>query len=164
MAKVVYRGPSADLFEEQNDVILCPVNCVPGVMGKGLALEFAKRFPGIKEHHAILARNRLFPGQPVLWPSVTPMVVFFPTKRHWKDRSNMEDLWVGLGSLHSILTYSEELKTLAGANPEGLCYVGVPALGCGLGGLDWGDVGPILHVWGRSLPDCFHVNLYPPRK
>lgn len=54
----------------------------------------------------------------------------FPTKRHWRDSSRIEDVESGLVAL---------VETIA---EHGMRSIAVPALGCGLGGLAWMDVRP----------------------
>lgn len=59
-------------------------------------------------------------------------IVNFSTKRHWKGKSRLEDIQAGLTALH------DDLVRL------GIKSIAVPPLGCGNGGLDWGDVRPLI--------------------
>lgn len=103
-----------DIFMSGCDLIVIPVNCV-GVMGRGLALEFRKRYPSRTSAYMQACNAKaLRPG--VLAHSFIngTRFVFFPTKRHWRDPSRLEDVIMGLDA-----------------------SVAIPALGCGLGGLSW---------------------------
>lgn len=141
--------PGGDIFESGADVLVCPVNCVPGVMGAGLALEFAKRWPGLKAVHRLVARRGdIAPGRVYM----CGFTALFPTKRDWHDRSLLGDIKAGLASL-------------AAALPEehwGAKSIAIPALGCGLGGLDWADVRPLIVDALADLP--LRVMLYPPHE
>jgi O-acetyl-ADP-ribose deacetylase (regulator of RNase III) len=125
-------------------MLVCPVNC-RGVMGRGLAREFAEKCMGLERtYRNHCAFRMLAPGSPAvvathvrrpdgLWgPCVR--VCLFPTKDDWRRPSRVE--WVGAG-LVWLVAY------LATAD-ESPGTIVVPALGCGLGGLDWGEVRPLI--------------------
>lgn len=111
------------------EVLVNPVNCV-GVMGRGLALQIRNVFPeNFVAYKAACRRGIVRPGHvfgvEVGSPGLLRWIVNFPTKRHWRDRSRIEDIEEGLGDLVRFL------REIQGGS------VAVPALGCGLGGLDW---------------------------
>jgi hypothetical protein len=58
--------------------------------------------------------------------------LLFATKRHWRERADLGGIEEGLVWLRDNYR-SEGIKSLA-----------LPALGCGLGWLDWRDVGPVM--------------------
>ena len=60
-------------------------------------------------------------------------VINFPTKRHWRGRSRLDDIKIGLPAL---VTEIERRRIRS---------ITLPPLGCGLGGLDWKDVKPLIH-------------------
>jgi len=121
-----------DIFDTDAQTLVNPINCV-GVMGKGLALEFAKRYPVMYEDYRLrCARGEVRVGQPYLWRSPTRWVVGFPTKRHYRSRSRLDDIRRGLK--YMVENVSE----------WGIESLAVPALGCGEGGLDWEAVEPII--------------------
>ena len=132
MPITVHRG--GDLLESDAQALVNTVNCV-GVMGKGIAAQFKKRFPEMFEDY--LARceaGEVRPGEPYLYQAtlMPPWVVNFPTKQHWRGRSRFE--WVRQG-----------VERLEHQLPEwGVESIAVPPLGCGHGGLDWREVGPFL--------------------
>jgi hypothetical protein len=76
-------------------------------------------------------------------------IINFPTKRHWRSKSRLEDIEFGLRDLRRVLT---ELKIKS---------VAIQALGAGLGGLDWGDVQPLIEEALEDLPA--RILVYPPQ-
>lgn len=116
-----------DLLEAEVEALVNPVNCV-GVMGRGLALAFRTRFPDNFEAYAACRRGAVVPGEMFVFGTGRPQprwIVNFPTKRHWRERSRMDDLARGLSSLTDTIR-EREIRSLA-----------LRALGCGLGGLEW---------------------------
>jgi O-acetyl-ADP-ribose deacetylase (regulator of RNase III) len=143
------RVLSGDLFESKAQTLVNTVNCV-GVMGKGIALEFKKRFPEMYEDYvARCAAKRVRLGEPYLFRGpMPPWILNFPTKDHWRSVSRLSDILVGLGYLER---YCREW---------GIESLAVPALGCGEGQLEWQVVGPALydHLSRLRIP----VELYTP--
>ena len=128
------------IFDSQAAVLVCPVNCV-GVMGKGLALEFKRRYPYQSERYVGLCRrDDVSPGGTYLAAGV----IFAATKNRWKDSSIIE--WVD-SALRNIVGDMKYLE------PTGARSIAIPQLGCGCGGLDWADVWPLYerHLGGL---DC----------
>lgn len=123
---------SDDLFESNAHCLINAVNCV-GVMGRGLALEFKRRYPNMFSDYVSKCRGGMVRlGVPYLFNEDSPWIINFPTKRHWRDSSRLVDIESGLKYLKANYL-SWGLKSIA-----------VPALGCGLGGLRWSIVEPIL--------------------
>ena len=120
---------SGDLFNSDCQTITNAVNCV-GVMGKGIALEFKKRFPAMFADYSSRCKSKtLHIGTPYVYKSTsTPWILNFPTKNHWRQKSDLADIQTGLDHLASH------------ANLWGLESIAMPALGCGLGGLEWSVV------------------------
>jgi len=140
-----------DMFFSRAQTLTISVNTV-GVMGKGVASRAKYQFPDVYVRYQDLCRkHQLKMGKPMLYkreasfdfemadepstltnPNAETWFLLFPTKKHWSDKSNISDIEAGLKWL--VENYKKEgIKSLA-----------LPALGCGLGGLDWEDVGPIL--------------------
>jgi len=123
---------TGDIFREEADAIVNTVNCV-GVMGRGIALQFKKQFPAnFKDYEAACKGKKIVLGKMFVHETgslIGPKyVINFPTKRHWRGASRMEDIEAGLQDLAAVLT-ELNIKSIA-----------LPPLGCGLGGLDWSDV------------------------
>jgi O-acetyl-ADP-ribose deacetylase (regulator of RNase III) len=125
------RFITGDIFAQDAQALVNPVNCV-GVMGKGLALQFKQKFPlNFNLYRRACMKDELQPGR-ILTCSTgreTPSVIInLPTKRHWRDSSRMEDIEAGLDAL------AREIRA------RRLSSVAIPALGAGLGGLEWREV------------------------
>lgn len=124
---------SGNCFDRAADVRVNTVNCV-GVMGKGIALEFKKRYQAMFADYArACRRGEVVPGKLHTYRvAVNYLIVNFPTKRHWRDLSRYEDIDAGLDALRDLLA------------PLGRVHVTLPALGCGNGGLDWNRVSQMI--------------------
>lgn len=140
-----------DMFFSRLQTLTISVNCV-GVMGKGLASRAKYQFPDVYVHYQDLHRKRkLRMGVPSLYaressynieladePSTITQTnnetwfLLFPTKRHWRERGDIVGIEKGLQWL------------VANYNLYGIKSIAIPALGCGLGKLQWKDVGPLL--------------------
>lgn len=118
------------IFDSECQTLVNPANCV-GTLGKGLALEFKKRFPAmVPEYQAVCRAKRMRVGIPHLWRGEPHWVLNFPTKDHWRQPSTMQMVVSGL---EYVVKYAKGL---------GITSMAFPALGCGLGGLKWSAVRP----------------------
>ena len=118
-----------DLLASNAEAIVNTVNCV-GVMGRGIALQFKKQFPdNYKFYEAACKKDEVAPGKMFVYEmngSINPrFIINFPTKRHWRGTSRIEDIESGLRDLVRVIQ-SKKISSIA-----------IPPLGCGLGGLDW---------------------------
>lgn len=122
-----------DIFDVPADIRVNTVNCV-GVMGAGVALAFKQRYPDMfKDYQRACQDGRVRPGKMHIWKSLGgDWIINFPTKRDWREPSRYEDIAVGLEDLRSYL------------GGIGDVTVGLPALGCGNGGLDWNRVSDMI--------------------
>lgn len=142
-----------DILEADAEALVNTVNCV-GVMGRGIALQFKRKYPdNFRVYKAACDREELHLGA-VLVHEVGQLtnpryIINFPTKRHWKGKSRIEDIRSGLVAL------------VAEVQKRGIRSVAVPPLGCGMGGLEWCDVKPLIEEAFRPLPDV-RVLLFEP--
>lgn len=138
-----------DMFESGAQTLVNTVNCV-GIMGKGVALEFKKRFPDMFEDYVRRCEaKQLRLGRPYLFKRVLPpWILNFPTKDHWRSVSRLQDIVEGLRYLN------EHCKEW------GITSLAVPPLGCGHGQLEWRVVGPTLYRYLKALD--ISVELYAP--
>jgi O-acetyl-ADP-ribose deacetylase (regulator of RNase III) len=144
---------TGDLLEQRVDAIVNTVNTV-GVMGKGIALQFKRRWPAnAKAYEAACKHKEVQPGKMFIFDNgglVQPkFVINFPTKRHWRQPSRMEDVEAGLVDL------IKQIKRL------GIQSIAIPPLGCGNGGLDWKLVRPKIEAAFREVPEV-EVRLFEP--
>lgn len=139
-----------DIFKSPAQVLTNTVNCV-GVMGKGVALEFKNRYPQMFSDYKLKCeQGKVMPGHPYLWEGDSAQVLNFPTKRHWRDNSLLQDIEDGLK--HLAKSYEQ----------MGIQSLAMPALGCGLGGLNWSVVQPLIVKHLGALPDL-DVYVYEPK-
>ncbi|MBW8038457.1 MAG: macro domain-containing protein [Planctomycetes bacterium] len=142
-----------DILKADTEALVNTVNCV-GVMGRGIALQFRKAFPeNFKAYKSACDKKQLHPGIMFVYDlnrlQNPRYVVNFPTKRHWKGKSKIEDIESGLEAL---------VKEIAERN---IRSIAIPPLGCGLGGLSWSQVKPMIEKAFDALADV-HVFLYEP--
>lgn len=130
-----------NIFESDADALVNPVNTV-GVMGKGLALEFKKRFPEMFKSYRFYCTHMNYKiGELMIYTGCKPAIINFPTKTHYKMPSKIEYIEEGLKSFCSC--YEE----------RGIKSVAFPKLGCGLGGLNWEkEVKPLMEKYLQGLP------------
>jgi O-acetyl-ADP-ribose deacetylase (regulator of RNase III) len=142
-----------NILAEDVEAVVNTVNCV-GIMGRGIALQFKNSFPGnFKAYAAACKRNEVQPGRMFTYETgrlTNPrFIVNFPTKRHWKGKSRMEDVDAGLIAL------AEEIRT------RNIRSIAIPPLGSGLGGLDWSKVRPRIEAALRGI-DELRVIIFEP--
>jgi O-acetyl-ADP-ribose deacetylase (regulator of RNase III) len=144
---------SGDLLAADTEALVNTVNCA-GVMGKGIALQFKRRYPEMfKAYEKACKRGEVTIGKMFVVETGQldgpRYIINFPTKKHWRAPSQLSYIDAGLADLVQVL---QELK---------ISSVAVPPLGVGNGGLDWTDVEPRLTSAFKELPDVRAV-IYPP--
>jgi O-acetyl-ADP-ribose deacetylase (regulator of RNase III) len=142
-----------DILHAEVEALVNTVNCV-GIMGRGIALQFRKEFPENYEYYkAVCGREALHPGKMLVFDlhqlQNPRYIINFPTKRHWKGKSRIEDIRAGLASL-----VKEVVQRKIGS-------IAIPPLGCGLGRLNWNEVRPLIQEAFRALPDV-QILVYEP--
>lgn len=142
-----------NLLESEVDALVNTVNC-DGFMGKGIALQFKQAFPkNFKFYEDACKAGKVVPGHVLVFDNgglLCPRyVINFPTKRHWRNKSRLEDIESGLNDLIDVVRRLE-IRSIA-----------VPPLGCGLGGLDWRDVRPMIESAFNKVPST-QVLLFEP--
>lgn len=145
----MFRALIGDLFESRAQALVNTVNCV-GVMGKGVAEQFKKRFPAMfDDYKQRCDRRAVRLGEPYLYRDTSgAWIVNFPTKGHWRSPSRLEDIEHGLDYLAAHLA------------EWGVTSIAIPPLGCGNGGLEWSDVGPLIYRKLHQL--SVDVEVYAP--
>lgn len=140
---------TGNLLDSKAQTLVNTVNCV-GVMGKGIALEFKKRFPEMFKVYASRCESgQVKLGQPYLYKQLLPpWILNFPTKDHWRSMAKLDDIVHGLEYL------------LQGYKEWGIESLAVPPLGCGQGQLEWRIVGPTLYRYLKRMN--IPVEMYAP--
>jgi hypothetical protein len=158
-----------DMFFSDMQTLTVSVN-LQGIMGKGLASRAKYQFPDVYVFYQDACRARRITatkpclykreasldeeladaGAPLSTPNSVKWFLLFATKRKWRENSRLDDIEAGLAWLRDNFAR------------EGIQSLAIPALGCGLGGLEWADVGPVmcryLHDFG--IP----IAIYLPRE
>jgi O-acetyl-ADP-ribose deacetylase (regulator of RNase III) len=142
-----------NILKADAEALVNTVNCI-GFMGKGIALQFKKAYPrNFDAHNKACKAGEVQPGRMFiveLHSMLNPKyIVNFPTKRHWRERSRYEDIESGLEAL------------VAEVRNRGIQSIAIPPLGCGLGGLDWNRVRPMIEQAFAALPGV-RVLLFEP--
>lgn len=134
-----------NIFNSPAQVIVNTVNTV-GVMGKGLALSFKKRYPKMFEaYKKACDKHQLTIGKLMLYYAPDHWIMMFPTKESWRNPSKLEYLEAGLNKF--VTTYAEKKIT----------SIAFPKLGCGNGELSWADVKPVMEKYFRPLPITVYI-------
>ena len=143
-----------NILESNTEVIINPVNTV-GVMGKGLALQFKQKFPTNYKIYKEACQNKTIDIGKLLLVDESNLerrkfIINFPTKKHWRNASKIEYIEEGLKDLVRIIK-ANTFESMA-----------IPALGCGLGGLDWEDVKLLLEKYLRDI-ETIEITVFEPK-
>ena len=158
-----------DMFFSTMQTLTISVN-LQGVMGKGLASRAKYQFPDVYVTYQDACRARKIaarkpylykreisldqeltdPSLPLSTSNAVKWFLLFATKRRWRENSRLDDIE---GGLDWVKRNFEE---------EGIQSLAMPALGCGLGNLEWADVGPLMcsYLHGIGIP----VEIYLPNE
>ena len=136
---------SGDILKCEAEALVNTVNCV-GMMGRGIALQFKSAYPeNFKAYAAACKQGEVQPGRMFIHETgqLTPprYIINFPTKRHWRGKSRIEDIEAGLVALADVIR-TKHIHSIA-----------IPPLGSGLGGLEWSEVKPRIEVALREVSD-----------
>lgn len=147
------RYTQGDILKAEVEALVNTVNCV-GVMGRGIALQFKQAFPAnFKAYAAACQRGEVQPGRMFVFDTgqltVPRYIINFPTKRHWRGKSRIEDIETGLAALVEEIR-SHHIRSIA-----------IPPLGSGLGGLDWAEVRPRIERALATLPEVEAIIFEP---
>jgi O-acetyl-ADP-ribose deacetylase (regulator of RNase III) len=150
----VIHKAQGDLLSADAEALVNTVNTV-GVMGKGIALQFKQAFPdNYSAYEAACKRGEVQLGKMFVYHRNTlnnpRIIINFPTKKHWRQKSRIVDIESGLCALIEVVK-TENVRSIA-----------VPPLGCGSGGLDWAQVRPKIEEAFAQLPGV-NVQLFAPQ-
>ncbi len=141
------REIQGDLFEQRVDATCITTNGYvktngQAVMGRGVALQAAERWPDLPRHLGERIRQSGNHVGVLAHNEMAGWIVAFPVKYHWRKPANTD----------LIRQSTEELVMLA--RQMRWNTVALPRPGCGNGGLSWSVVRRILEHW---LDDRFVV-------
>lgn len=142
---IIYK--TGNMFNSDANYFVNPVNLM-GTSGKGLTLEVKRRYPKSERIYQAICKSGEFDIGDILQVPTddNKFILFFPTKKHWRDTSEYEYIERGLDSL----------KYRCQDIPKN-SIVAVPQLGCGLGGLKWDKVHDLIR---QNLNDVRDVTFY----
>ncbi len=158
-----------DMFFSGLQTLTVSVN-LQGIMGKGLASRAKYQFPDVYVYYQDACRaRRITATKPCLYkreasfdeeladlstplntPNAVKWFLLFATKRKWRENSRLDDIEGGL------MWFRDHFSA------EGVRSLALPALGCGLGGLDWANVGPLMCKYLHGIG--IDVAIYLPRE
>lgn len=143
---------NSSIFDSTCQTLVNTVNCV-GVMGRGLALEFKRRFPDMYLFYRSQCERRLLrPGKLFLYKESKPWILNFPTKDHWKYPSKISYIELGLSK------FAETYYKL------GITSIAFPELGTSSGKLEWKEVRSVMYKYLEPLMnlqiEIYHFDRY----
>ena len=144
---------TGNILHEDAEALVNTVNCV-GVMGRGIALQFKNAYPeNFKAYAAACKKDEVRPGRMFVYETgnlANPRyIINFPTKRHWRGKSRIDDIESGLNALVEVIR-NKKIRSIA-----------IPPLGSGLGGLEWAEVKRRVEAALDNLTDV-RVIVYEP--
>ncbi|MBC6310556.1 macro domain-containing protein [Listeria sp. FSL L7-1582] len=141
---------TGNIFDSAASALVNTVNC-EGYLGKGLAYQFKKKFPVMESEYKDLCKSgELIPGKLHFFYGEDKIVVNFPTKNKWRQKSKIEYIQEGLETLKKEIV------------ARGINSIAIPPLGSGNGGLDWNNVKVVITDKLSSLSDDILIEVYEP--
>ena len=123
---------TGDILKSDADALVNTVNC-EGYMGKGIAYQFKLAYPQNNKDYEVSCKNgELTVGQLHHFYENNKLIINFPTKNKWREKSHMSYIRNGLNELVKLIS------------EEGVSSIAIPPLGCGNGGLNWDEVKNII--------------------
>ena len=147
-SNIIYQ--TGDMFDNYDQgVLFIPVNC-KGSMGAGLALDAAERYPEVELAYKKACKDgSLAIGKPLLTSSKDGRILLlFPTKNDWRNKSEIDYIESGIVYFKNQIVNSGSINNIP---------LHIPKLGCGLGGLDWADVNPMIEKYFKDYQSKVYV-------
>ena len=136
---------TGNLFDSECQTLVNTVNR-NGVMGKGIALQFKKKYPELFDEYRLACKRKqiYIGGDLFIWDFVDlykpRKVLCFATKEDWWNPSKL--IWIERG----LEMFSQAYKGF------GITSIAFPKLGCNNGGLDWEtQVKPLMFKYLQPL-------------
>jgi O-acetyl-ADP-ribose deacetylase (regulator of RNase III)/uncharacterized protein YwgA len=141
---------TGNILESPADSLINTVNC-EGFMGKGLAYQFKNMFPETNKSYIKSCKNHeLHPGKLHTHFENGKLIINFPTKDKWREKSRLEFIIDGMKALIRLIK-EKNIKSIA-----------IPPLGSGNGGLNWEEVKDIIVKDISSLSENVDIYIYEP--
>lgn len=141
-----YKPADTDIFQEKTESIVNTVNC-QGISGAGIAYYVSLKYPQETKVYKMLCKDKaiapgivgVIPAKPTIGNPNIKYIFALPTIGTFKDFEKLDYA----SKLNLVLIGTEDLRRVLLTMPE-LKSISIPALGCGVAGLKWGDVKPII--------------------
>lgn len=141
---------TGNLFDSDAECLVNTVNC-EGYMGKGIAYQFKLRYPdNNKDYVRACKTGELRIGTIHSYKEDGKLIVNFPTKNKWREKSQMYYVEGGLQLLVELLV------------KNGISSVAIPPLGCGNGGLNWNDVKRVIEEKLEPIKESCQIYVFEP--
>lgn len=138
MIQYIERGDIFNIEGVNNYAHGC--NCA-GAMGKGIALQFKNKYPKMYSEYRALCKDGLFnPGDVFDYNYGNGHIYNLGTQESWKTKARLEHIENSVGRMLEL------------AASENVTRIALPAIGAGLGGLNWNDVKEILNRISVNYP------------
>lgn len=142
---------TGNILESKAECLINTVNC-EGYMGKGIAYQFKQAFPeNFLGYEKVCKKGLLRPGKLFIFEEKNKIIINFPTKDKWRNKSTLNMIEDGLDELVRVLKLEEPSS------------VAIPPLGCGNGGLLWPEVKPLIES-KISILETTKFYIYEPSK
>lgn len=141
-----------NLLESDAFALVNTVNC-EGYMGKGIAYQFKMRYPKMNAEYVKKCKShQLRPGMLHSFSEGSKLIVNFPTKDRWREKSKMEYITSGLDALVALI------------KEKNIPSIAIPPLGSGNGGLIWSEVKQKIVEKLSSFGDEVSIYVYEPSR
>ncbi len=143
---------TGDLLQSSAEALVNTVNC-EGYMGKGIAYQFKLKYPKNNQDYVRACRSGcLVPGTLHYFYEDDKLIINFPTKNKWREKSKIEYITTGLDELVKLV------------NRLNIRSIAIPPLGSGNGGLIWNDVKTIILDKVSVIAKNVDIYIYEPSK
>ena len=143
---------TGDLLKSNAEALVNTVNC-EGYMGKGIAYQFKLQYPDNNADYIKAFKNgSMKVGTLHYFRENEKIIINFPTKDKWREKSCIEYIEKGLNELVKLI------------GQLGITSIAIPPLGSGNGGLVWADVKKVLEKKLLVISDTIEILVYEPSK
>lgn len=148
----MFHFVTGDLLQSKAQALVNTVNCEE-YMGKGIAYQFKLKYPEMNAAYVKKCKaHKLVPGQLDCFVADSKIIINFPTKNKWREKSKMEYISSGLDAL------------LQAVDEYHIASIAIPPLGSGNGGLIWAEVKSVILQKLKPVSDKIEIYIYEPSK